>query len=186
MNLKLSPFSTTAYTDKGNKYQHSYFGRTVALTTLGVCAVADGVGFTSQAVKNVNLSSLKPANVLANTKTTLAKFFGALETLASKAQDKLLKPAQVTEAVEQATEAAAGAVKSSIFKRALDGLKNFGDKVVETVKNPKMPEFLKKPQVVKGATTLGVGAAILAAGITLDYLLNKVRAKNADKEVLLK
>lgn len=175
---RINPLSNVSYTDQGNKYRKTSLFTNAAIIAVGANVVLDGVAVAYRAAKNTKLESFKPANILANAKNQLVSFFIGLEKFAVKAQIKLLKPA-----AEKAAETAA---KPSIFKRTFEGLKNLGGKIVETIKNPKMPEILKNPKVVKAAGALGVAAGILALGIAVDYTINNIRAKNADKEVMIK
>ncbi len=165
MSLSIYPLSKTAYTDNGNKYQKSYLGTTVGITSVAVNAAFDKIEHVAKVANGVKLSNIKPSNILQNTKNHLAKVFQGLEKMTVKAQVALSKP-----------KAEKTLTKAPIFKRALKGSKNFGTKTIETVRAIKVPSLTKDAKLV----------TIIAAGVAFDYAINKIRAKNADKDVMLK
>jgi len=184
MILAVKPLTQQAYTNKGNQYTESNYGKIAAdATVAGGTAFLGGKYAIKGAKKLYNKAKIIKMDIPKIDKTN----FEGIKTAAKNIKNKIPSMDAVKTFVKNIPAYLKSGIKKSgkFIKEGVEFLKENAKKInVENIKKAgkSVAEFAKKPSVKYGAGIVAGFAAVLAAGYAVDFIVNKINAHRADKK----
>ena len=192
----IQPIKQQAYTNKGNEYTESNFGKYAAgASVLGGAAIYGG----EAAFKNAKKIYGKAKTIKLDIPKIKKPDFKAIKMPKSFKELLANLPQKMNSALKTAKKAAVEGfkyAKTNIKKINLKNIKNLTNTAIDFVKtnagkiNTKnikkttnaVKEFIKKAPMQKAAGIAAAFAGIIAAGYAIDFVANKISAHKADKK----
>lgn len=192
----VQPIKQQAYTNQGNEYTESNFGKYAAGASIAGTAALYGGKY---AVKGAKKAFEKAKVIKLNIPKIKKPDFKAIKTpksLKTLIKDIPAKFASAMSALKEAVVTGAKFIKSNISKINKSNIKKAANASFDFIKtNAKkinkenlkkvgktIVEFAKKPAVKSAAGVAAGVAAVVAAGYAIDFVVNKISAHKADKD----
>lgn len=191
----IQPIKQQAYTNKGNEYTESNFGKYAAGASVAGAAALYGGEYAIKGAKKIinkaktvkldipkikqpnfkEIKTPKPFKTLI--KNIPAKFAAAMsavkEAVVTGAKFVKSNISKINKAnIKEAVSVAFDFVKTNTKKINKENIKKVGETIVE---------FAKKPAVKSAAGVVTGLVAVAAAGYAIDFVANKISAHKADK-----